>query len=303
LSLNNMLWLAAAVLAYLLFALVSLGDRHLLLGAPNPKVYTFYVGLLGIASVLLIPFVGFSIPSAGLLLFCFLAALNYVLFLYLIYTAIEKHEVSRIIPSVGALVPLITFAIIFPFSGIPSFKEIAAFIFLIAGSIVANANLSKSFSLKTLKICFIVALFSSLGFVFSKYAFIFLPFWTAFIWTRIFVFIISLFFIFSPAVRKELAGKRKSFTRKKSFLFAIIQVLGALAFVLQNWAIALAGLVYLPIINALQGVQYIFLFIFALIISFKFSKKAVKEDLSRRAIFQKALALAVMTAGFAILAY
>jgi drug/metabolite transporter (DMT)-like permease len=300
-----MTWLVIAILAYLIFALVSLGDRFLLLGAPEPKTYTFYVGLLGIISVVLIPFVGFSVPPLGMLLFCFFAALNYILFLYLMYSAIEKYEVSRIIPAVGALVPLISFLIIFLLSGVFSplgIKGIISFLLLVVGSVIVNADYSKAFSLKSLKICFTIALFASLGFIFSKYAFMHIPFWTAFIWTRIFTFVIALFFILSLAVRKEIFGKKKSFTKKETILFVGVQIFGALAFVLQNWAIALAGFAYLPIVNALQGVQYLFLFIFALLIALKVPK-AIKEDLSKKAIFQKILAMAIMVVGFILLAY
>jgi drug/metabolite transporter (DMT)-like permease len=299
-----MMWLAIAILAYLIFALVSLGDRFLLLGAPEPKTYTFYVGLLGIISVVLIPFVGFSVPPFSLLIFCFLAALNYILFLYLIYSAIEKYEVSRIIPAVGALIPLISFLIIFLVSGVSGLglKGIISFLFLVVGSIIVNADYSKAFSLKSLKICLIIALFASLNFIFSKYAFMRVPFWTAFIWTRIFAFAIALFFILSFTVRKEIFRKKKSFTKKETILFVFIQIFGALAFVLQNWSINLAGFAYLPIINALQGVQYLFLFIFALLIALKIPK-AIKEDLSKKAVFQKALALGVMAVGFVLLAY
>ncbi len=299
-----MLWLFVAILAYLIFALVSLGDRFLLLGAPEPKTYTFYVGLLGIISVVLIPFVGFSVPPLGLLVFCFLAALNYILFLYLMYSAIEKYEVSRIIPAVGALVPLMSFLIIFLISGVSSLglKGIISFLLLVVGSVIVNADYSKAFSLKSLKICFVIALFASLGFIFSKYAFINIPFWTAFIWTRIFAFIIALFFILSLTVKKEIFGKKKSFTKKATVLFIIVQIFGALAFVLQNWAIALAGFAYLPIVNALQGVQYLFLFILAFLISLKIPK-AVEEDFSGKAIAQKALAMGIMVAGFILLAY
>lgn len=302
---TDMTWLIIAILAYLIFALVSLGDRFLLLGASNPKIYTFYVGVLGIISVILTPFIGFSMPSLTLLFFCFLAALSYILFLYLIYSAIEKYEVSRIIPAVGALVPLISFLTIFLLSDASNplgLRGITAFLLLVLGSIIINANFSKAFSLKSLKICFLIALFASLNFIFSKYTFVYLPFWTAFIWIRIFTFAVALLFLFSLTVRKEIFGKKKSFSKKETFLFAVIQIFGALAFVLQNWAIALAGFAYLPIINALQGVQYLFLFIFALLISLK-TPQAIKEDLSRKAIIQKVAAMAAMGAGFIFLAY
>ncbi|MDP2909711.1 MAG: hypothetical protein Q8N69_01415 [bacterium] len=299
-----MLWLFAIILAYLLFAMVSLGDRFLLLGAPNPKVYVFYVGGLGILSCLLIPFVGFDIPPPGALLLCFLGGLFYVGFLYLMYCALEKFEVSRIIPATGALVPLISLILIYFLSKDNSFWDLksgAAFLLLVAGSVIVNSEFSKSFSLKTFKLAFVIAFLASLTFIFSKYAFLNMGFWPGFIWMRIFTFAIILLFLFSGSVRKELFGKKKSFTKNGLILFFVIQILGASAFILQNWAIDLAGLSLLPVINALQGVQYVFLFFLALIVSLKFPQ-AIRENITKKVIFQKILAIFLIAAGFIFLA-
>jgi len=69
---------------------------------------------------------------------------------------------------------------------------------------------------------------------------------------------------------------------------------GAGAFILQNWAIALAGLAYLSIINALQGVQYVFLFILTGLI--------LKEGLSKKVILQKFFAIILIGIGLVFLA-
>lgn len=295
-----MTWLFIAILAYFLFAVVSLGDRFLLLGTPNPKIYTFYVGCLGIFAMVMAPFTGFFLPSLKELLFCFFSSIFYILFLYLMYVALERFEVSRVIPATGALMPLISFLIIFAlsFKNPLDSKSIAAFFLLILGSLVIDTNFLKDFSFKSFGLSFIISLFASLTFIFSKYVYLDLPFWTAFIWMRIFTFLIALLFLFSKTVRKEIVGGGgKSFTLKNYFLFIIIQILGALAFVLQNFSIALANLAYLPIVSALQGIQYIFLFIFALILP-----KAIKENLSRKAVLHKVSALILIGGGFVLLA-
>lgn len=300
-----MSWLLTIILAYLLFALVSLGDRYLLLGSPEPKTYTFYVGTLGIAAVILAPFTGFFIPSLWALLICFSGALAYILFLYLMYSAIEKFEVSRVIPAVGALIPLITLVIIYLLSGgnhLFGAKGFIAFFLLILGSVAINLKFSKTVSFRSLGLSSAAAFFASLGFVFSKYAYLLLPFWTAFIWMRIFAFLIVLFFLFNQKTREEVFKKKEFFTQKTFFLFVAVQVLGASAFILQNWAINLAGLSYLPIINALQGAQYAFLFLLILLISRKLPL-ALKENISKKIVFQKISAIIVIGAGLILLAF
>ena len=293
-----MSWLIVIVSAYFLFALVSLGDKYLLKGPPNPKIYAFYVGVLGILALVLIPFVGFSIPGTAGILFCLLAGAMYVFAILGVYEGLEKFEASRIIPAIGGFMPLFIFGLIYLFSGggeVLGFKEIIAFILLIFGSVFVAWDPLKKVSFKSLQISAISAFLFALCFVLTKYVYLMLPFWTGFIWIRISAFLIALFFILFKEVRKEIFSKKSSFSKKTSALFLFNQGMGAGAFILQNWAIALAGLAYLSIISALQGVQYVFLFILTMLI--------LKEGLSKKVILQKFFAIILIGIGLAFLAF
>ncbi|GAI01411.1 unnamed protein product, partial [marine sediment metagenome] len=122
-----------------------------------------------------------------------------------------------------------------------------------------------------------------------------LPFWTGFIWIRISAFLIALFFILFREVRKEIFSATSSFSKKTGAFFLFNQGVGAGAFILQNWAIALAGLAYLSIISALQGIQYVFLFILTVLI--------LKEGLSKKVILQKIIAILLIGLGLAFLVF
>jgi hypothetical protein len=76
--------------------------------------------------------------------------------------------------------------------------------------------------------------------------------------------------------------------------------MGALANILQNWAIALSPLVYVSLINALQGIQYAFLLIFTVFISLKFPK-ILKEEIKSQILIQKIFAIFLIIIGLAIL--
>ncbi len=293
-----MSWLIVIILAYFLLAFVSLGDKYLLKGPPNPKIYVFYIGVLGILALLLIPFVGFSIPGILAILFCLLTGVMYIFAILGACEGLEKFEASRIIPAIGGFMPLFIFALIYLFSGggeVLGFKEIIAFILLIFGSVFIAWDPLKKISFKSLQISAITAFLFALCFVLTKYVYLMLPFWTGFIWIRISVFLIALFFILFKEVRKEIFSKKSSFNRKTSAFFLFNQGMGAGAFILQNWAIALAGLAYLSIISALQGIQYVFLFILTMLI--------LKEGLSKKVILQKLFAIILIGIGLAFLAF
>lgn len=289
-------WLIVIILAYFLFAFVSLGDKYLLKGPPNPKTYTFYVGVLGILILLLAPFIGFFVPSAFEILLCLLAGAIYVFAILATFEGLEKFEASRIIPAIGGFLPIFTLALTYFFSG--ELGGISAFIPLVLGSILISWEPSARVSLKSLQISIIAALFFSLAFVLSKYVYLILPFWNGFIWIRIGAFLTVLCFIFFKDVRDEIFTKKSDFNKKTGVLFIFNQGIGAGAFILQNWAISLAPLVYLSMINALQGIQYIFLFILSLLF-YKF----LKEKVSKRIIFQKILAIILIGLGIILLTY
>jgi uncharacterized membrane protein len=299
-----MLWLVVIILSYFFFAVVSLGDRYLLVGKPNPKTYTFYVGILGALCFVIIPFVNFFIPGPKELLLCFLGGFFYLLSLYFIYRAIDKIEISRVTPGVGALIPLITFIIIFILSDFKEsldIKNIIAFFILAFGSVLISQDFSKKNLFKNFGAFLFIAFFASLNFVFSKYVYLVLPFWTGFIWMRTFSFFLALLFLLSKTVRKEFLGRKSAFGKNKSNFFVFNQVLGALAYVLQSWGIALAGLMYLPIINALQGSQYAFMFALIILLSWKFPK-LLSENFKKKIILQKVIAVVIIASGLVLLA-
>lgn len=299
-----MLWLIIVIVAYFLFAFVALGDKFLLKGAPNPKIYTFYVGVFGSFALVLIPFVGFSVPGFIELLFSLLAGAIFIAAIFTTFEGLERFEASRIIPAMGGFVPVFTLAFTYVFSrgqAVLGTKEIIAFVFLVLGSILISYSPNRKLAFNSLKISAIAALFFSLGFILSKYVYLMLDFWTGFIWIRIGAVITALFFLFTRDVWQEIFTKKSVFNIKTGIFFVFNQAVGAVAFILQNWAIALAPLALLSIVNALQGIQYLFLFVIILLVSLK-SPKILEEKISKKIIIQKGFAMLFIISGLVILA-
>lgn len=302
-----MSWLLAALSTYLILAIVFLVDKYLLAQrVTNPKVYSFFVGGLGILALLLIPFVNFLIPEVSQLILSLFAGAFYVLGLFWFYKGLKLFEASRIVPAISGVLPFFTFGIIFILSKgkeILEFQEIAAFLFLIFGSVLITYEKSKTISLRCFKIAIIAAFFLALSFVLTKYVYLAQAFWPGFIWIRIGGVLMAVgFFVFFKEIRKEISKTKKNFPKKTAALFISNQGLGGLAIILQNWAIALAPLAYIAIINSLQGVQYVFLLIFAIFLSLKFPQ-ILKEEISKKVLLQKIMAILLIGGGLALLAF
>jgi len=298
-----MLWLTVAISAYLILAVVFLVDKYLLVGPiPNPQVYTFYIGSLGILVLILAPFVGFYIPELSQIVLSLLAGALFIYGIFWLNKALRLFEASRVIPAIGGILPIFSFLLIYIFSGgkeIFTLWEFLAFILLVFGSVLIIYEKAK-ISLKSLRISATAAFFLALSFVLAKYVYMAQPFWSGYIWIRIGGFLMAMGFLFAREVRDELFKIKINFPKKTAAIFLSNQAAGASANILQNWAIALAPLVCVAIINALQGVQYAFLLIFATIISLKFPK-ILKEEISRKILFQKILAILLIGGGLVLL--
>jgi hypothetical protein len=301
-----MLWLLVTIAAYLILAIVSLVDKYLLVGPiPNPKVYTFYIGTLGILVLILIPFVGFSFPEFPQIVLSLLSGALFVCGVFWFYKALRLFEASRVIPAIGGILPIFTYLLIYIFSrGRESFKiwEFSALILLILGSVLITYEKAKKISLESLKISILSAFLLALSFVLAKYVYMAQPFWSGYILIRIGGFLMALTFLFTKEVRSELFKVKVSLPKKTAAIFLSNQAAGAGANILQNWGVFLAPLTYVAIINALQGLQYLFLLVFTLLLSLKFPQ-ILKEEISKKIIFQKIIAILLIGGGLTLLAF
>lgn len=297
-----MLWLTAIIFSYLFFALASLGDKIVLAGPSKPKSYTFFVGILSLISVLVIPFVEFGFPSGIGLAFIILEAIVYISGLYAMFYALDKFDVSKVMSVVGATQPVIIAVLSVFYWGYQEVKgnEILAFIILLTGSVLISVDKNLKINKKALGISLITAILFSLDFVFSKLVYTEMSFWQGFIWMRIFSFIFVLIFLFDKGFRKEMKEDNKGFSKKTGFVFIGAQVFGGLANILQSLAISLVPISYLAIMNSMKGIQYVFLFVLVVLFSV-FLPKVLKEEMNKRIIIQKIISILFIGLGLAIL--
>jgi len=297
-------WLLVIILAYLFFALSAFGDKVILSGPPNPKAYTFYVGLLNGLVVLVIPFVGLQIPSQTMLCWIILDSIIFIIGLYFGYLAIENFEVSKVATTIGATQPIFIFFISWLFWGYQqlSVANFIAFLLLFIGSVIISFEKKPQLTVKFLRMAILASLMFSLDYVLSKFIFSNISFVQGFIWVRIFIFLFILVFLFSKKNRKEIFKKKNTNNKKLRKIFFATQTCGGIATILQSFAISLAPIAFLPIVNSLRGMQYIFLFLIVLFVSY-FFPKILKESVSRPILLRKAFSIFLIVLGLIILVF
>ena len=301
-----MTWLLVAILAYLFLAIVLLFDRYFLAGPlPSPKAYAFYVGILGFfACFLILPF-GVNIPIFSVLLLGLIAGLVRIFAILFLSISISKEEVSRVVPAVGGLVPIFSFflfLLFLPQTEILTLSQVVAFVLLIFGSILISLKKIsfESFSLNVLKYPLIAAFLLALSFFLTKTLFLKIDFLTGIFLILFGSSLGAIILLAFSSSRKDIFGQK--LTRKISGLFLFAQALGGLGVILQFYSIFLAKPFQVSLINALEGIIYVFLLIFIYILS-KWNPDLLKEEMRGANFFQKILATLLIVMGLAILAF
>lgn len=289
------MWLLIVVIAYFLNAIAAVVDKFLIAKKiPNPAVYTFAIVTLGLIGLVLAPW-GFGWIGLAIFLVTLASGLAFAFALYALFKALTLQETSRLTPFIGGLSPL--FVLLFSFWFVQERlgqSEIIAFILIVLGTILISLNLQKK---KTGQggwgWAFFSALLFGLSYASSKYIFSEAGFINGFVWLRLTTFLGGLLLLLSAANRQAVIQNFKNPETKTSGLFLFGQVAGALSFVLVSYAISLASV---TLVNALQGLQYVFLLIMVLILA-KWHPHVLEEKMRGTILIQKIAAIGLIGAG------
>jgi len=298
-------WLFIAIGSYVLLALSALIDKFLLSGKlDDPKIYAFYIGLLSSAGIILLPFGFWSYPDPQLFFLGVAAGMAQIYGCFFYLSALKRLEASRVLPVVGSLIPIIGFFLTAAVSGgaaVLGQKELVGFLLLIAGSWLIMAR-GINFKKRGLGFIFIAAFLFALNVVLAKLVYIRLPFLNGFLLTAFGSAAAAVTFLPAQSVRHAVFESHKAKDRgQPNLLFFFGQAAGGIAFLLQSLAVARAPQASVPVVNAMAGVQYVFIFIFSSILSFHFPKH-FKEKINSSLLVQKLAAIFLIGIGLAIFA-
>ncbi len=281
------------ILAYL-FNSISVTINKLLLNKaiPDPFVYIFYVSVF---SLILIPALPFThIPKSEVLALASISTLLWTTGAYFMFKALKVGLVSRVIPMIGTLIPLILLIDASRNSAI-SINQIWAVLFLGLGLIFITLMDWKG---KFGKEEFLYEIASSVFFAFSyillRQAYIKADFFSVLVWSRVVLIPLILAIFAAPILRKRVfasKGQKINLFGKSGILFLTGQVSGGASELLLLFSISLANP---ALVNSLQGIQYIFLLIFGIFL---------KEKYTKLSLFLKLIGIIFIALGLYILAF
>lgn len=304
-------WLAISSLAYFLLALEVVLDKYLLSSKriSHPAIYTFYAGTLGLFSLIFAPFGLHHLKTIDII-YRFIGGMVFIYGMLCLFWAISKSEASRVVPVVGALIPIVALFLSYIFLNERlSAIHITGIILLTLGGLWISYDFD---SLDKPK------LFS--GFGFSILAGILLAisavtfkrfynhdnFVDVYIWTRIGAFLGVLSFFLVSSWRKVILEsffkfkKPESEHKKSGFLFLLSRAVGGSGSILKERATAFIP-ASVTIVNALASIEYVFVFLLGIIFSL-WIPSVFEEKRDWKNIGQKIVSIIIIAIGLIFVA-
>lgn len=316
-----MSWIYIVIIGYSMNAVALTIDKFLLTKSiPRPASYTLNVGVLtGLVGLALAPF-GLAKLSLLNVIISLIAGMSFAFALFTMYTALKRDEASRIVPFIGSMNPVFIFILASIFLNEQlSQKELMAFFLIIFGGIIISwriksngeimrkniadkfdhilHNKRKSLTIKIFSIATLSALLFAISYTLTKYMYEQTEFLNGFIWTRFGVFVGAILIILLVNRKKEKKSKEQKLSKKAGAIFLMGQIFGGLSFFLVNYAFSLNSV---TLVQAMQGFQYVVLFLLIIILSKKFPK-ILEEKLTPIIITQKIIAIIFIVTGLFIL--
>ncbi|MBI2019995.1 hypothetical protein HYS94_01075 [Candidatus Daviesbacteria bacterium] len=294
-------YLPFAILAYLLNGISVTISKFLLFKAiRNPLVYIFYISLVSLLAILLVPFT--HIPRTEVIIISSISTLLWTSGAYFLFHALKIGQLSRVIPIVGTLIPLILLIFASLTLAITA-KEGQAVLILIMGLILITlSDWRGDLSRKELIFELLSGLLFSLSYIFLRQAYLQDDFLTVLVWSRLILFPVGVAILLSPKLRAEIFIRgKKSFPLVSSIglVFIVGQLTGGLSELLLLFSISLANP---ALVNSLQGTQFVFLFAANFFLNKKYPQ-IFKMDQSLLILLTKFAGVAVIALGLYLLAF
>lgn len=289
--------------AYLLNASAVTIDKFMLSkNIPNPLVYIFYFSAFSALALLLLPFT--HIPTFDVFILGSFSTILWTTGAYFMFKAIQIGQISRVIPIIGTLIPIILLgeSVI---TGNINNQEILAVIILVAGLVsLTFLDVKGSFSKKELIFEILSAVLFAVSYLILREAYLKAEFLTVLVWSRFIILPVSIIILLVPSLKKsvfESSMTQKAFNifSKAGILFVFGQAMGGGSELLLTYSISLANPTF---VNSLQGTQYVFLFIFSLILGKRYPN-VFTEKFNSKAIITKILGIILIGLGLYLLAF
>ncbi len=306
-------YIPITIIAFVLNGAALLVDKFLITKKiPDPLIYIFYFSLFSLVLLFFIPFAKFPTPFSFLL--ASFSTISWTFGVYFMLKALQTSQASRVIPIIGALVPV--FLLIEAlFSNRLLNREtlgagvlIVGMLFIILPEILGGKQERKKIFSYELPLATTSAFLFATSYLILSFAYEISNFFTVFVYSRLILIPLGIFLIFLPKTRQIIfpsgnpsinyPGGFNIFS-KTGALFLCGQATAGIAQIILLFSISLATP---ALVNSLQGFTYIFIFLTSIILSKKYPD-IFREKVGFLNISLKSSGIILIFAGLYILAF
>lgn len=291
-------WITITIIGYTLLAVEAVMSKYILAGRMKGwRLYTFYVGIFSLFTLVLSPF-GLKWGGTIPFLITFFSGIIFYISLGFLFSALLRSSTERVYTLQGASITLLTLLFSFLLLGeIVYLSKIIAIVLLVIGGFFISFKFYRGRFFSGWQKVIIAALLSSVSLIMLKYSYNGQSFITGYVFNRMGIFSGALLSLAVPAFRREILNnwKKKSVRQNTVNLIGTIiaKTIAGIAMLLINYAIYLGSV---SVVCALVSVQYLLTFAFVFGLSFYFRKIFV-QHMTWQNIFSKIVGIALITAG------
>ncbi|HLC61211.1 MAG TPA: EamA family transporter [Candidatus Nanoarchaeia archaeon] len=290
-------WVFFVLIAQFIWSFTTMIDKFIISKKhiSNPLVYIIINGLTNLAFIFLLLFFKFEPLSFGNFMIALISSTGFAVGIILYYKAVQYEEISRI-TLLYQSTPLFVFGLsmIFLSETLSAYHLLGFFFLLCAGIIAAYKKFHNKFVLsKAFYLMIASNIFIAVAYISAKHVFNVTGFWSAVLWLRVTGFV-ALTVLLIPSVRKDFVQTFKEMKNKIRGLIGFKMLIDSIAFVASDFAILLGPV---SLVSALSNAS-LPLFVFGLAILFTlYFPNIIKEDIHKKSVLIKMLALAFVIAG------
>lgn len=291
-------WLGLAIGAQFINAVSVIIDRHIVVRAEHigrPIVYAFYVSLMSGFVVVIAPFGLIGMPTPYVLAVSLAQAFAFVGAIFFLYSALKVARASDVAPVVGAVSALTSLIIAGAFiDGDITTSLLPATVLLVAGTALISHF---HFRGHAFRYSLVAGALFGLTIVLAKLVYLETSFLDGFFWTRTMSIAAAGSLLLVPAWRNAILHGGKHSSKGAKALVVGNKVLAGVAGVMTALAVSMGSV---SIVNALAGLQFVFLFALALLFAEKMPLTA-KVKTGSHGGWQTGLGVSLIVLGLALL--
>lgn len=310
-----MSWILLAAFGQFLNAIVAILDKFIVSDArvlPRPFVYAFYSCIItgfwivifilayipGLHALGVPSLEDVQKPTIVVVSLAFFAAYTFFMALVSMFEALRKKDASDVLPAIGAISALTSFAMSYVLLNIPLAPHFVYGVLLLTLGTFLLSHVRFGADRNILLHLFHSGLFFGLHYIAMKGLFLQTSFADGFFWSRVCLVLFTFSLLLVPVYFDKIKEQTKATTKKAGLLILGTKILAGIAAFMLLKATDLGDV---TVVQALDGLKYALIILLSLLFGRFIPHTAGENEFDFKTVIRKSFYIAIIALGFVIL--